>query len=215
MGGPQPTQPQASVDGADGDNDASGYEVDFGRGPVLLDMDAGDRAEFLEAKSPSNEFQSFMQTTISLALKALDIPYSFYAENFTNYSGSRQALLQYELSAQIKRNDVVALLDHLTVWRIGLWIEDGMLEGDAADYEWEWIPKGVGWIDPLKEIQANIAAIGAGLESRTQILQETTGRAFLDVVNELKAENALLEGAGITSALPPPIPITEISSAAA
>ena len=74
--------------------------------------DPGDRAEFLESKSPSTEFQAFSQVMVSVALKALDIPYSFYAENFTNYSGARQALLQYEQSAKIKRMDLQALLDH-------------------------------------------------------------------------------------------------------
>ena len=39
-------------DGED-DGDKSSYEVDFGRGPVQLDLDAGDRAELLESKSPS------------------------------------------------------------------------------------------------------------------------------------------------------------------
>lgn len=212
LGNPLSTQPEASEDG---DDDQSGYEVDFGRGPVFLDMDPGDRAEFLESHSPSSEFQQFSQTMVSVALKALDIPYSFYAENFTNYSGSRQALLQYELAAQIKRDDVQALLNHLTAWRISLWVQDGVLDADLSDIEWEWIPKGIGWIDPLKEIQANIAAIGAGLESRTQILQETTGRSFVDVVNELKAENAMLIDAGLAATMPAPIPITEVVSAAA
>ena len=79
---------EVSTSGEDG----SGYEVDLGRGPVQLDLDAGDRAEFLESKNPSTEFQSFTQSMIGVALKSLDIPYSFYAENFTNYSGARQAL---------------------------------------------------------------------------------------------------------------------------
>ncbi len=155
-----------------------------------------------------------MQTAISMTLKSLDIPYSFYDESFTNYSGSRQALLQYELSAQIKRDDVQALLDHLTAWRISLWLQDGVLAGDLSEIEWEWIPKGIGWIDPLKEIQANIAAIGAGLESRTQILKETTGREFEDVAAELQRENEIL--ANITPyQMPAPIPIQEVISAAA
>lgn len=166
--------------------DGSGYEVDFGRGPAMLDLDAGDRAEFLESKTPSTEFQTFTQSMISVALKALDIPYSFYAENFTNYSGARQALLQYELSAKIKRNDVIQLLDHLTNWRINLWIQDGVLPADA-NYRWDWIPQGVSWIDPLKEINANIAAIGAGLSSRTRILRGMGVDAY-DVFDEIEAE---------------------------
>lgn len=62
-----------------------------------------------------------------------------------------------------------ALLDHLTAWRISLWIQDGALPGvSMSDLRWDWIPAGMPWIDPLKEINADIAAISAGLSSRTQ-----------------------------------------------
>ena len=35
-------------------------------------LDPGDKAEFLESKSPSTEFQAFSQVMVSVALKALD-----------------------------------------------------------------------------------------------------------------------------------------------
>jgi len=180
------------------DQDGDKYEVDFGTGPVKLELNAGDRAEFLESKTPSSEMQQFSQTMIAVALKALDIPYSFYAENFTNYSGARQALLQYELSAKIKREDVVAMLDHLTNWRIKMWIADGVLP--EANYRWEWIPRGVSWIDPLKEINANIAAISSRITSRTRILREQ-GIDFYDLADELKAEESYFEKIGLPMAV--------------
>lgn len=175
------------------DSDGSGYEVDFGRGPVLLNLEPGDRAEFLESKTPSTEFQSFTQSMVGVALKALDIPYSFYAENFTNYSGARQALLQYELSAKIKRADVQALLDHITAWRIGLWIQDGVLDASLSDIQWEWIPQGVGWVDPLKEIQAHTMAVEGGFDTRTRIVKASTGRDFREMCKERAKEDATLK----------------------
>jgi len=179
--------------------DGSGYEVDFGRGPAMLDLDPGDRAEFLESKTPSTEFREFTQSMISVALKALDIPYSFYAENFTNYSGSRQALLQYELSAKIKRQDVIQLLDHLTNWRIKLWIQDGQLPADA-NYRWDWIPQGVSWIDPMKEVSANLAAIGGRLTTRTRVLREQ-GIDFYEMADETKAEEDYLASLGLATSI--------------
>lgn len=164
------------------------YEVDWGGGPVKLELEPGDRAEFLESKNPSNEFQTFSQTMISVALKALDIPFSFFAENFTNYSGARQALLQYQLSCELKRADVVDLLNWLTAWRIGLWIDSGELKGvSAGEVKWEWVAKGIPWIDPLKEVQADVQAIGAGLLTRTRALKEQ-GLDFYETVDELAAE---------------------------
>lgn len=194
--------------------DGTGYEVDFGKGPVVLNLDPGDRAEFLESKSPSIEFQQHASTMIGVSLKALDIPYSFYDESHTNYSGSRQALLQYELSAQVKRRDVQQMLDELTAWRIQLWIDDGYLpDVPTSRFKWEWIPQGIPWIDPLKEVQANIAAIGAGLYSRTRALKEM-GLDFRDVANEIANENAYLESLSLPVGMAPAnIQITEVANA--
>ena len=50
--------------------------------------------------------------------------------------------------------------------------------------------------DPLKEINADIAAIGACLSSRTRRLREQ-GLDFYDVADELAAENEYLKGLGL------------------
>ncbi len=194
-------------------DESTGYDIDFGKGPVLLDLDPGDRAEFLESKSPSSEFRQFSEVMIQVALKSLDIPYSFYAENYTNYSGSRQALLQYELSAKIKQADVQSLLDHLTAWRISLWIQDGLIDADLRDIRWQWMPAGISWIDPLKEVNANIAAIGAGLQSRTSILLEQ-GIDFYELCDEIAAEQQYMTERGISPiAAPAQVTITESDNA--
>jgi len=178
------------------DEDGTGYEVDFGKGPVTLTLDPGDKAQWLESKTPSTEFQTFSQTMISVALKALDIPYSMFAENFTNYSGARQALLQYQLSCELKRADVADLLNWITAWRTLLWIEAGELDVRPEDVKWEWVAKGIAWIDPLKEVQADVQAIGAGLYSRTRVLREQ-GLDFREVIDELAAEVEYMKSKGL------------------
>lgn len=185
------------ADGQEGqaDTGAPKYgKVQWGGGSIQLELDHEDELEQLESKNPSGETQAFWTQMIQLALKALDIPYSFFAENYSNYSGARQALLQYEESAKIKRNDLRELLDHLTHWRLMLYLLDGELPGVSIDdLRWEWIPSGLPWIDPLKEVTADITAIGAGLTSRTQVLRERGGRDFYDVVDEIADENAYLD----------------------
>lgn len=182
------------------DNSAEPYQFSFGKGPQLLDLDVGDNAEFMESKTPSTEFAAYCEKMTAVALKSLDIPYSFFAENFTNYSGARQALLQYEQSAQAKRHDVKQLLNQLTAWRLSLFIQDGYLELPKGmllgDVRWEWIPSGMPWIDPLKEINADIAAIGAGLSSRQEICK-SRGKDFFEVADQLAAEQSYLQERGL------------------
>ncbi len=165
----------------------------FGKGPIVLELDPSDEAEFLESKQPASEFREFMLTMFSMCLKALDIPYSFYDESFTNYSGARQALLLYEQSAKAKRADVRDLLNHLTYWRIVLWILDGVLvlpDGMTVDdLLWDWQASGLPWIDPLKETLADNKAVEGRLISRQRIAKRM-GNDWSEIEGELKDEEA-------------------------
>ena len=90
-----------------------------------------------------------------------------------------QALLQYEQSASVRRAEVQRLLNNLTVWRLGIFIDDGVLElprgTSIVDLRWEWQGVGIPWIDPLKEAKAEISLIEAGLASKSQRRMVGTG----------------------------------------
>jgi len=208
----------AQTTGSDSDRDGredSEQEVDFGRGPVQLDLEIDEKAEWLESKTPAPEFGAFLQKVIAAGLKALDLPYSFFDESFTNYSGSRQALLQYEQSAEVKRGDVRMLLNDITAWRLRAFVQDGVLELPAdipvERLRWEWIPRGIPWIDPLKEVNADVQAIGAALSSRTRVLRRQ-GLDFGSLARELAAENKVLDELGLpTRVTPANVQIDEIA----
>lgn len=164
-----------------GATDEDRYPVKLGDDPFKLELDPGDKADFIESRNPSTEFQTFSQSLIGLVLKALDIPYSFYAENFSNYSGSRQALLQYEQSAENRRRENRNLLNDLTAWRLKMAIEAGdpMLAGVTLDdLKWEWVASALPWVDPLKEVTANIAAVANGFDSTPGVCKAQGKDAF-------------------------------------
>ncbi len=74
----------------------------------------------------------------------------------------------------------------------------------------KWQPRGWQWVDPQKEAAGNIAAMDAGLKSRTQILAET-GIGFEDFLDTLVQERVLMEskGAQIESVSRPQIGVIE------
>lgn len=188
-----------STEALDNDEDAKSdpYNFDFGKGPILLDLDAGDDAQFLESKvGLETQFNTFLQSMIQLCLKSLDIPYSFYAENYTNYSGSRQALLQYELSAKNKRDQLITMLDNLTAWRLSLFIADGVLKlpkgMTVSNLKFDWIPYGLPWIDPAKEVKAQVAAIDANIMSRQQVAKQQ-GKDWFEIMEQLKQEQKVIQ----------------------
>lgn len=192
-----PNNPPTDIEGQDYS------KIKFGEGAGILNLDPGDRAEFLESRTPSTEFQAFQIMVIQLALKALDIPFSFFSENFTNYSGARQALLQYEQSAQNRRADLVQLLDAITRWRLILWQLDGLLPAfDVDALNWEWVHASLPWLDPLKEVQADLSQLSAGLTSRRRLLKER-GEEFFEVAQELAEEQQFLADLGLPTAIQP------------
>ena len=187
------------TDGDNVDTEREPYEVDFSKGPNVLDLDAGDRADFLRAPGTETNSQQFWDTVIAIALKSLDIPFSFYREDFTNFFGSRAALLLYLKSCKDKRLDVVDFLDEWFRWRL----REGELLGEIRipsgfDVEnvcnaWTWIPDGVPWWNPLQEVKANVEAINNHLRSREEIRQEQFGDSWEnDVLPVLVKEKELL-----------------------
>ena len=194
-------------------DEAPKYDVDIGKGPVKLELEPGDRAEWLESKTPAGETVVFLDKIVGLALKALDLPYSFHDESFTNFFGSRAALNHYLQSASSKRADNQDVLDHLTLWRMRMWIDDGVLKVPAkARLEWDWIPRGLPWWNPVQEINADVQAIAAGLNSRTRVCRER-GADVYEIIDEIADENAYLKEKGLpVNVEPANVQIVEIGN---
>jgi capsid protein len=175
-------------------------QLDLGRGPFKLELNPGDKAEFLESHTPSAEFKAFMETVIGIVIKCLDIPYSFYDEGHTNFSGSREALLLYEQSSDIKRDNLRMILDGLTSWRMGMFVRAGTLVLPPGlnflDLKWEWVASGLPWIDPLKEVNADIASVKGFLNSPQNICK-SRGDDFFGIVDQIADAKAYVEKKGL------------------
>jgi capsid protein len=177
------------------------YKVDLGRGPVKLELDPGDKAEFLESRHPSTEFQAFLTLSLQAALKSLDIPWSFYDEAYTNFFGSRAALIQYQQACKSKREDLKEMLDRITVWKIQQWMAAGILSMPAGVQQidqiyWDWIPAGVPYWNPEQEITGDLMAVEGKLRTRSEIRREKYGDDWRDVVRKLAEERDYLSQYG-------------------
>lgn len=195
LGNPTAT---ADADG-DGTND-SGYKVDLGKGPFMLDMDPGDDADFMQSKTPAKETTDFLKLMIHVALKSLDIPYSFFDESFTNFYGSRGGLIQYLKSCKSKIADIQDLLRWWTDWALGIAILQGEIQLPAGmlfeDIAYEWVPDGVPWWDSAKEVRGQAMAIAAGLSSPQKACIEA-GTNFEENIDEIAAAREYATGKGV------------------
>ena len=164
----------------------SQYDVNVGKGPVLLDLDPGDDAKFLESGHPSAPFQDFTQLVTMVALKALDIPYSFFDESHTNFFGSRGAWLHYERSCLTKRRALAAHQDRMLWRRLAIAVQAGEFTLPAgktiADLDWEFVPLGMPWWRPSDEINGDVQAIASGLNNPERICrQRGTGDPYENI----------------------------------
>ena len=191
------TREMADMDDDESADDETDYQIDFGKGPVQLDLAPGDKASFLESKHPSTEFQSFMLMTLQSAIKSLDLPWSMFDESYANYSGSRAAIQGYLMTVKSKREDLKEILNRITAWRLRKFVNRGVLTLPAGytvnDLKWDWIPAGQPWWDQQKEVAGDIAAIDAGLRTRSEIRRERFGDDWKTVIKKQAEEVAYMQ----------------------
>jgi capsid protein len=177
---------------------------------VLLDLDPGDRAEFLQSSSPSANFQAFTQLVLMIAMKSLDLPFGFFDEAHTNFYSSRGAWLIYERACQEKRDALIAVLNQITAWRMKLWVIDGDLKLPRGmtleDVAFEWVPGGMPFWDPSKEMRGNLQAISAGLDNPQRITKESGLGDFYDNCRQIAKAQKFARDLGLSLSFDPGAP---------
>jgi capsid protein len=178
-----------------------GYSVDFNqRGPFILEMDPGDKAEMIEPKGTSADTNAYLELLILMTLKALDIPYSFYDESHTNFFGSRAGLIHYQRSSADRIADNQSFLSEYEDWRLALAVEDGSLElprGKGLEFlAYEYVPRGTAWWNPVQEVKGAAMAIAAGLSSPQRECRES-GSDFEENIREIAAAQAYAKEQGV------------------
>lgn len=165
-------------------------ELDLSGGLFSVGLDPGDELDMLESKTPASETVAFLKLMIQVACRALDIPYSFFSEDFTNFYGQRGSFLSYLQSAQVKRADLVGQLDRWHRWRSGLAVADGSLQlpsgWEYSDLRHEHLPIGQPWWDPAKEITASLMEIAAGINSPQNVCH-ALGRDYEENIDDRAA----------------------------
>ncbi|MFC3057865.1 phage portal protein [Paenirhodobacter populi] len=90
----------------------------------------------------------------------------------TNYSSARVGILEVRRRCEALQRSLIEAQFLLPLWR--RWIEVRALAGDFQREQAEqykavrFVPPGWQWVDPRNEVEAEIAAIGAGLKSREE-----------------------------------------------
>jgi capsid protein len=183
---------QAIIDGDEDEADVTTpREFDLTGGPTVLDLDEDEDIKVVESGVPPAALDTFWDLVIAVGLKSLDIPYSFYNERFTNYSGSRTAWLHYDRSAIDKRADQIQARKKWTYWQLQTAIASGKWSLPSKmtlkDLRFAWHPRGMPWWKPSEEIVGDLKAIAGGLSNVQLVCQQRDTDFFENIDRNLEA----------------------------
>ncbi|MFG1344370.1 phage portal protein [Xanthobacter autotrophicus DSM 431] len=168
---------------------------------ALVSLPPGKSVEFADVPDQGGA-AGLMVSTMRLIASGAGVTYEQASGDYshTNYSSARAGLLEHRKFIETVQHHTVAFQLLRPVWnRFARW---QVLMGGlpATLYQpalaVDWLPPGWPQVDPQKEIEATVAAINAGLKSRSEAIAER-GLDAEDVDRQIAADAARLAKLGV------------------
>jgi len=184
------------------ENDDAHYRVEANPG-VMETLPPGLDFKPWDPQHPNSSFQSFLKANLRFIAGSLGVSYNALAADLegVNYSSMRSGLLierdQWKICQSfMKENFLEPVFKN--------WLSMALLSGElvldsrdpARFLEGKWEARGWPWVDPLKDVQASILGIGAGLRTRDRVIGEEGGDVE-EVFEQIKREKELAEQYGL------------------
>ena len=162
-----------------------------------------------DPQHPTGQFAAFIKQILRSVASGLNISYANLANDLesVNYSSIRQGALEERHQFKKEQRFIV---EHFLQPIYEAWLEMAMLTGKVTlpfqkfnkfAYP-KWLPRGFGYIDPLKETQSYIAGLNGGILTLSDVAS-IHGKDVKTLFEELKKEKELAEQMGITMAYEP------------
>ena len=155
------------------------YEVAPGQ---VVRLDPGEDVTVSAPADSGATYEPFQYRTLLQISAALGIPYGYLSNDGAkgNFSNSRLSLIEFRRRVSAWQHSVMVFQMCRPVW--ARFMDTAVLAGalklpgyDRRRAEYlacNWLPTKWDWVDPLKDANAEIAQIEAGLKSRTQAIAE-------------------------------------------
>ena len=155
------------------------YEVAPGQ---VVRLDPGEDVTVSAPADSGSTYEPFQYRTLLQISAALGIPYGYLSNDGAkgNFSNSRLSLIEFRRRVSAWQHSVMVFQMCRPVW--ARFMDTAVLAGALrlhgydrrrAEYlSCNWLPTKWDWVDPLKDANAEIAQIEAGLKSRTQAIAE-------------------------------------------
>jgi len=160
----------------------------------------GEDVKFSSPADVGASYETFMRVQLRSIAAGMGITYEQLTGDLTgvNYSSIRAGLLEFRRRCEQFQHQVIVFQMCRPIWRA--WIDAAVLAGalPAGDgnYDVKWIPPGFAWVDPLKDIKAQIMAVRAGFKSRAEVVSEQ-GYDAEEIDREIAADNTRADQLGL------------------
>ena len=162
----------------------------------------GEDIKFSSPADVGGGYEAFQYRTLLAVSASLGLPYHLVTGDVrqANYSSLRAELVEFRRRIGQLQHGVMAHQLCRPIWR--RWLETAVLSG-ALDTDptalrpVQWIPPRWDWVDPLKDIQAQVLAMEAGITSRRKVV-EATGYDIEEVDRENAADAARVKELGLS-----------------
>lgn len=208
-GGPPPGS-VAEIDG-DGTTPAAAQEYVTDATPGHFDYaPPGYQLAAFDPAYPHEQFDSFCKATLRGIAGAIGVSYNGLANDLegVSFSSIRQGVLEERDEWMVLQD---FMIDELAVVVFEDWLDMALLRGALtlpggsplpaskrdkfAEHQWQ--ARRWQWVDPMKDIEAAIAAINNGLSS-PQIIAAQQGKDVNDIIDDLARFEQLLASKNVT-----------------
>lgn len=170
---------------------------------TMAALPRGVDVKAIDSSNAQSTFEPFIGAFLKQIGAALNIPYEVLLKNFTaSYSASRAALLQAADEFRQRKawfiQDFCApvyeqfLAEAVATGRIKA---EGFFDDPIKRAAWsaaDWRNENSHFLDPVKETQAMILRLNAGLSTYSTEIAEATGQDFDEVIETLRQERELI-----------------------
>lgn len=187
-----------------------GHRPNYGVEPGgMMFGQIGEKAHVLQSNRPGGNFNAFLEIVLRAMSASTGMPYEVLTKDFskTNYSSARAALLEAWRVILYYRDWLVR---HYCQPLWGMVFEEAWLRGllpipsKAVDFYdaphlWTaatWMGPARGYIDPVKEVKSNLAAIDGLLRTHAEVHAEQ-GRDWRDSLRQSAREAKFMQREGI------------------
>jgi len=186
-----------------GEEDDMGNLITEAEAGIFEQLPAGTNFTSFDPTHPTTAFKDFNKAILRGIASGLGVAYNSLSSDLegVSYSSIRSGTIEERDQWRVKQN---WMIQHFMTPLYEKWLSMQLLNNsiglDMVNFdalmEIRWQAKSWNWVDPLKDIQASIQAIDAGLKTNSEVIAEQGGD-IEDVYDQLAYEQQLAKDKGL------------------